>query len=163
MNLYLTYEEATAINERINYSANAAGMFRAGTNNYCNPYLDETKGLWVVPILEGYEEFFTAFELSIANQNMEPSRKAVMQDRWFCRNIHEKLLAAFKDGSTLGRDTYRQMSEIFWYAKDAADNGNPTNLRIELLEIPNEATLGLPGWNGLRTALIADIDAYLAQ
>ena len=122
MNLYYsTLEEATIVNQRVTAACLAAGIWSNGTNNYCNPYQEEETGQWVIPILEGYQQFFTSFELSIANQNMQPEVREVLQDKWFCKQIHVKLLAAFKTMPTLNQGTYRQMSDIFWYAKDAAE------------------------------------------
>lgn len=62
----LSFSEAKALNERVTNDCIAQSKWTDGiTNNYCNPYLDED-GLWVVPILEGYENFFTDEELSKA-------------------------------------------------------------------------------------------------
>lgn len=163
MNLYYdTKQEADDLNARITADCKASGIWDGTTSNYCVPDFIQDVGQWLVPIIPGYEQFFTDFELSIANNNMSSTTKAVLQDISFCKQIKVKLLAAFKQGPTLPQNTYRTMSDLFWYAKDAADNGNPTNLKLELEAMPNEAALGLAGWDALRASLIADIDSYLA-
>lgn len=62
-----TFSEAKTINARITAECIAKSKWTDGvTNNYCNPYLDEETQLWVVPVLEGYENFFTDEELAKA-------------------------------------------------------------------------------------------------
>lgn len=164
-NLYYdTESEAIMVNSRVTASCLEAGIWNGSiTTNYCIPYLDDEVHKWTVPIRAGYEQFFTEFELSIADMNITPETREVLKDQWFCKQIKLKMLSAFKGGQTLPRDTYRALSDLFWYADDAAAKGNPTNVKIELQAIPDEDIIQLPGWNALRAALIADIDAYLAQ
>lgn len=85
------------------------------------------------------------------------------KDIAFCQQLKIKLLAAFKLGNTLPKETYRQLSDMFFYAKDAADNGNPTNLKQELIALPDESVLGLAGWNDLRQSLVNEIYLYLSE
>jgi hypothetical protein len=62
----LSFSEAKALNQRVTNDCIAQSKWTDGvTNNYCNPYKDED-GLWIVPILEGYENFFTDEELEKA-------------------------------------------------------------------------------------------------
>jgi hypothetical protein len=97
----------------------------------------------------------------IPNLDMSPERKEVIQDRLFCREIQNKLLESQKDGQTLDPLVYRQMSDLFFYAKDAADNGNPSQVKYELQQIPD--ALPLANWIELKASLIAEIDEYLLQ
>lgn len=63
----LSFSEAKSLNERVTNDCISQGKWTDGiTNNYCNPYFDEESQLWIVPILEGYENFFTDEELEKA-------------------------------------------------------------------------------------------------
>lgn len=69
MNLLLrTYGEAEALNNRITADCLRTGKWTDGvTNNYCVPTQNEN-GQWVIPVLDGYEQFFTVAELSRAQR-----------------------------------------------------------------------------------------------
>jgi hypothetical protein len=56
-----TEAEANTLNGRVTQSCLEAGVWSNGTNNYCNP---EHQEFWLVPVLEGYEQFFTPAELA---------------------------------------------------------------------------------------------------
>lgn len=66
----LSFTEAKALNQRVTNDCIAQSKWTDGvTNNYCNPYYDSDAQAWIVPILEGYEQFFTDDELAQAMQN----------------------------------------------------------------------------------------------
>lgn len=157
--LYIeTQEEALQINQRVVDACMSESFWSNGTNNYCVPYLDENTGKWIVPILEGYEQFFTPFELSIANQIMEPATMQVLKDQSFCNGIKLKLLT-MQRGVVTDPLVFRQMSDLFFYAKDAADNGSPRQLKYELQQLSD--SLPLTNWASIKASLIAEIDAYI--
>lgn len=54
-------QEADAINVRVTKSCIDAGVWGSGTDNYCNPQHEE---FWLVPVLDGYDQFFTPAELA---------------------------------------------------------------------------------------------------
>jgi len=56
-----TEADAIALNERVTKDCLAEGIWQNGTNNYCDP---EHTEFWLVPVLDGYEQFFTKEELS---------------------------------------------------------------------------------------------------
>ena len=63
----LSYSEAKALNERVTNDCIAQSKWTDGiTNNYCNPEWNEELQKWLVPVLEGYENFFTDEELENA-------------------------------------------------------------------------------------------------
>jgi hypothetical protein len=62
---FKTYSEASVLNDRVTAECLRTSVWTDGTNNYCNPDQD-TNGLWRVPILEGYEMFFTTGEIDRA-------------------------------------------------------------------------------------------------
>jgi hypothetical protein len=62
-----TLLEAKALNERVTNDCIAQSKWTDGiTNNYCNPEWNEELQKWLVPVLEGYENFFTDEELENA-------------------------------------------------------------------------------------------------
>ena len=62
-----TLSEAKSLNERVTNDCIAQSKWTDGiTNNYCNPHWDEELQKWLVPVLEGYESFFTDEELENA-------------------------------------------------------------------------------------------------
>ena len=68
---FSTLAEAKAVNERITKACiDNSKWTDAITNNYCNPTFDPLAQAWIVPILEGYEQFFTDAEIeqSMINQ-----------------------------------------------------------------------------------------------
>jgi hypothetical protein len=62
---FKTYEEAWQLNERVTADCIKNNQWSDGTNNYCNP-TQNSNGQWEVPILEGYEKYFTLAEISRA-------------------------------------------------------------------------------------------------
>jgi hypothetical protein len=63
----LSFSEAKALNERVTTDCIAQGKWSDSiTNNYCHPFFDEETQMWLVPVLEGYESFFTDQELENA-------------------------------------------------------------------------------------------------
>jgi len=62
---FKTYEQAWQLNERVTADCIKNGEWSDGTNNYCNP-TQNANGQWEVPILEGYEKYFTLAEISRA-------------------------------------------------------------------------------------------------
>ncbi len=61
--------QAKSINQRITQSCIDASVWTDGiTNNYCNPIWNESLQKWLVPILEGYEQFFTDEEIENASK-----------------------------------------------------------------------------------------------
>lgn len=66
----LTFAEAKAVNQRITDDCKNDSKWTDGiTNNYCNPYYDQDLQAWIVPILEGYEQYFTDTEIEQALTN----------------------------------------------------------------------------------------------
>ena len=62
-----TLSEAKSLNERVTNDCIAQSKWTDGiTNNYCNPEWNEELQKWLVPVLEGYESFFTDEELENA-------------------------------------------------------------------------------------------------
>jgi hypothetical protein len=62
-----TLSEAKIINARVTTDCIAQSKWTDSvTNNYCNPTWDEDLQKWLVPILEGYESFFTDSEIENA-------------------------------------------------------------------------------------------------
>ena len=99
-------------------------------------------------------------DLSLINGlNMTPELIKVYEDKVFCKTIHDKLLSTQKLTPVLDSLVYRDMIDTFKYAKEAADNGNPTHLKYELEQLPD--TLPLDNWAATKLELIADIDAFL--
>lgn len=65
-----TLAEAKAINQRITDACINDSKWTDGiTNNYCNPYYDQAIQAWIVPILDGYEQYFTESEIEQAAIN----------------------------------------------------------------------------------------------
>lgn len=65
-----TLSEAKSLNERVTNDCIASSKWTDGiTNNYCNPEWNEDLQMWTVPILEGYENFFTEQEIENAWKN----------------------------------------------------------------------------------------------
>ncbi len=65
-----TLAEAKAVNQRITDACIIDSKWTDGiTNNYCNPYYDQAIQAWIIPILEGYEQYFTESELEQAAIN----------------------------------------------------------------------------------------------
>lgn len=62
---FKTYSEASVLNDRVTAECLRTSFWTDGTNNYCIPDQD-ANGLWRVPILEGYEMFFTTGEIDRA-------------------------------------------------------------------------------------------------
>ena len=63
----LSFSEAKSLNERVTNDCIAQSKWTDGiTNNYCNPEWNEELQKWLVPVLEGYENFFTDEELENA-------------------------------------------------------------------------------------------------
>ena len=63
----LSFLEAKKLNDRVTNDCITKGKWNDSiTNNYCNPEFNEESQMWVVPILEGYENFFTDEELENA-------------------------------------------------------------------------------------------------
>ena len=145
MNLYLTYEEATALNERINAAASEAGKFEGGTNNYCNPYQDEDNGLWVVPILEGYEEFFTSFELSTANRNMTPAMRSLLKKQFKGVEIVKRFLAENEEMVISTNDNLNQLG-AFMNVKILLESGALATARDVLSQVPASSFVLTPGY-----------------
>lgn len=67
---FTTLAEAKAVNQRITDGCINDSKWTDGiTNNYCNPYYDQVAQAWIIPILEGYEQYFTDAELEQAAIN----------------------------------------------------------------------------------------------
>jgi hypothetical protein len=67
---FQTLSEAKSTNERITNDCINSSIWTDGiTNNYCNPYYDPLVQAWIIPILEGYEKYFTDSELEQAALN----------------------------------------------------------------------------------------------
>jgi hypothetical protein len=60
-----TSAEAYQLNERVTADCIRNNQWSDGTNNYCNPMQNEN-GQWEIPILPGYEQYFTLAEISRA-------------------------------------------------------------------------------------------------
>ena len=82
-----TQAEAQVIANRVFNAAKADGKFAAGTTAYAIP---ENVSYFTIPILEGFESYFTAIELSGAEQFAEYSTS---------RNIIDDLLLQLKNQS----------------------------------------------------------------
>jgi hypothetical protein len=95
----------------------------------------------------------------ITGLDMTPELAKVYEDKNFCREIHNRLLSSQKLTPNLAPEVYRQMVDTFKYAKEAADNGNPTHLKYELEQLSDD--LPLDGWSTLKGELITEIDDYL--
>lgn len=66
-----TYQQAVDLNARVTNDCIADQRWTDGiTNNYCNPEFDQTITKWLVPILPGYEKYFTEQELENAYSNL---------------------------------------------------------------------------------------------
>lgn len=66
----LTLAEAKTVNQRITDACINDSKWTDGiTNNYCNPYYDQMAQAWIIPILEGYEQYFTESEIEQAAIN----------------------------------------------------------------------------------------------
>ena len=64
---FSTLSEAKSLNERLTNDCISQSKWTDGiTNNYCNPEWNEEFQKWLVPVLEGYEDFFTNEELENA-------------------------------------------------------------------------------------------------
>lgn len=65
-----TLTDAKAVNERITKACIESSKWTDGiTNNYCNPTFNPLAQAWIIPILEGYENYFTDSELEQAALN----------------------------------------------------------------------------------------------
>jgi hypothetical protein len=73
---FRTFSEASALNDRVTAECLRASVWTDGTNNYCNPDQD-ANGMWRVPILEGYEMFFTTGEIDRAWDDANPVPREV--------------------------------------------------------------------------------------
>lgn len=119
-------------------------------------------------VFQGDEDFIKTVAVSlelnisqISGITMTVDEIQVYKDRNFCKQLQMKLLAAQKSSLTLSGATYRQLTETFKYAKDAADNGNPSQVKYELEQLGDN--LPLNGWVALKQELIDDIDIYLSS
>lgn len=104
-----TLDEANEVEQRVFQAAMAAGEFGPGTLRYVEVEYEEQTGLWFVPIIEGYEEFFTSFELLIADQNMDTDRQAVLQDMNICKNT---LLTYLTDNRKENLTTQQSLGQL---------------------------------------------------
>lgn len=65
-----TYAEATSLNARVTADCIADSKWTDGvTNNYCNPDWNQDVQKWLVPVLPGYEQYFTEAEMENAYTN----------------------------------------------------------------------------------------------
>lgn len=98
-----TEADAKVIIARINTDLSAVGLCDAG-GSYATTYQNEG-GYWVVPVVAGFEKYFTEFELSIADKAMDASYKQVLKDRAFGQVILNEFLAENKNTElTLDQD-----------------------------------------------------------
>lgn len=72
-----TQAEAQAIQDRVFAAANLDGKFATGTTAYAIP---ANESYFTLPILEGFEPYFTAIELSGAEQFAEHSTSRTVID-----------------------------------------------------------------------------------
>lgn len=89
---YRTYSEAQLVNDRVTAECLRNSEWPSGTNNYCIPTQDEY-GQWLVPILEGYEKYFTTGEIDRAWDDQDVVPKQV--PLWCLRTII-KLMGLFE-------------------------------------------------------------------
>jgi hypothetical protein len=102
-----TQQEALALNERITNDCLRTGIWQGGTDNYCIPTLEESTNLWVVPILEGYEQFFTTAELELANEQSE--LQPLLMDMAVCRKA---MLTYLKDNRDLNLTSGQSIAQL---------------------------------------------------
>lgn len=62
---FKTFNEANSLNNRVTAECLSKSEWNSGTDNYCTPSQDD-RGQWLVPVIEGYEKYFTTGELDRA-------------------------------------------------------------------------------------------------
>jgi hypothetical protein len=98
MNIFLdTKLEADELNDRVTRDCLRSGFWDVGTTRYCDPKLDPDTDKWIVPVIEGYEQFFTEFELTVATIAMDSTYRQVLKDRAFGQLIMNQFLAENKN------------------------------------------------------------------
>ena len=90
---------------------------------------------------------------------MDENYKLVLKDRSFCEKIKNKMLASQKTAPINDNATYKMLVEAFRYAKEAAENGNPSQVKYELELITDD--LPLNDWAVVKQSLIDEINEYL--
>jgi len=73
---FRTYSEAAVLNDRVTAECLRASVWTDITNNYCIPD-EDANGMWRVPILDGYEMFFTTGEIDRAWNDANPVPREV--------------------------------------------------------------------------------------
>jgi hypothetical protein len=92
---FASQEEALAVCERVFESASLSGAFVVGTSAYAIPEKEE---LWTVPVLAGFERFFSAEELGLADIFSDEKKGRVIIDRLIARLKEEAMTVS--DSST---------------------------------------------------------------
>lgn len=81
---YKTYSDALMINDRVTAECLRDGIWNGTTNNYCIPFKDK-HGQWLVPIMDGYEKYFTIGEIDCAWDDADEVPKEV--PLWCLRTV----------------------------------------------------------------------------
>ena len=86
-----TNQEALTVSERVFTDANADGKFAPGTTAYATPEKEE---YFTIPVLEGFESYFTNVELSCAEMFKEEKQgRLVIDDLIGTQNISDEDMA----------------------------------------------------------------------
>ena len=129
---FKSLSEALALNERITNDCLRAQVWSGGTDNYCIPAQGDD-GYYEVPILPGYEQFFTFAEREIA-----ATQEGAFQNKLKDVAFGERLLLEFLTGQaqvSLDNATYRLVSDLFKYAEAALKRGDLPQAKTELQAI----------------------------
>lgn len=159
-NIYCnTFEEASLLNERVTAECLAAGIWQGGTSNYCNPYQDPVSGKWVVPILDGYEQFFKSYEIEYADMaQISALLRTILKDEGFGRRLRAEIIEAVKDQNMSNADRLTLFNKIKT-GMDTLDYGDMQVSRAVFNSITTDTlfTTARKNW------ILGKIDTYLAS
>jgi hypothetical protein len=159
-NIYCnTLEEASLLNERVTEECLSAGIWQGGTSNYCNPYQDTESGKWVVPILDGYEQFFKSYEIEYADMaQISAQLRTILKDEGFGRRLRSEIIEAVKDANMTNADRLTLFNKVK-NGMDTLDYGDMQVSRLVFNSIATDTlyTAARKNW------ILGKIDAYLAD
>jgi hypothetical protein len=152
-----TLEEAQMLNSRLTQDCISASIWPSGTTNYCNPEQDPETGKWLVPILEGYEQFFTSYELEYADMaELSTQLKAVLKDQFFGIRLRGEIIEAIKDQAMTNGDRLTLLNKI----KDGMNSLDYGDMSVSRAVFNNIATDTLYT-TARKNWILNKIDSYL--
>ena len=131
--LFRTYSEAWQLNERVTADCIRNGEWSDGTNNYCNP-TQNANGQWEVPILEGYEKYFTLAEISRAqNPDWFSVTRWQLRAQLAIQGLEDSVTTAINGlpSSTQTETEFKIKAQYAWDYSNNIERNSPTVAMIQ--------------------------------